>query len=75
VQNAFVQDTGSFSQAVLMTAGTYVLNFLAAQRFYLAASQQIIQVSVDGWVVSLISPVDTNYEPVPLPEMFAGLAA
>ena len=54
-QVAFLQGTGSFSQAVAgWAAGTYVLTFYAAQRGNYQASRQDFQVLVDGVVVGTL---------------------
>jgi hypothetical protein len=47
-QVAFVQDTGSVSQSISLTSGTYVISFAAAQRGNYQASAQTFQVLVDG---------------------------
>jgi hypothetical protein len=49
-QVAFLQQTGSVSQSVSLTAGTYVVGFQAAQRGNVS-SNQTFQVLVDGNVV------------------------
>jgi hypothetical protein len=60
-QVAFLQQTGSFSQAVTLAAGTYNLGFEAAQRANYQASSQTFQVLVDGNVVGSFSPAGTSY--------------
>lgn len=55
-QVAFLQNTGSFSQSVNFTAGTYVLSFSAAQRANVA-SNQTFQVLVDGTLVGTFNNV------------------
>jgi hypothetical protein len=60
-QVAFLQGTGSFSQAVTFVAGTYTLSFLAAQRGNYQASSQTFQVLVDGAVVGIFTPAGTDY--------------
>jgi hypothetical protein len=59
-QVAFLQGTGSFSQAVNFAAGTYSISFLAAQRAS-QASSQTVQVLVDGAVVGTFTPPGTDY--------------
>src|SRR5262249_3497000 len=60
-QVAFLQTTGSFSQAVTLAAGTYQLTFQAAQRAISQASAQTFQVLVDGVVVGTFTPAGTSY--------------
>jgi hypothetical protein len=62
-QVAFLQDYGSISQVTNFAAGTYSLSFLAAQRANGNDSSQTFQVEVDGIVVGVFTPVDTNYSP------------
>jgi hypothetical protein len=60
-QVAFLQGTGSFSQSATFTAGTYTLNFMAAQRGNFQASSQTFQVLVDGVVIGTFTPGSTTY--------------
>ncbi len=60
-QVAFLQMTGSFSQTATLAAGTYTLNFDAAQRGNWQASTQTIQVQVDGATVGTFKPAGTSY--------------
>ena len=60
-QVAFLQGTGSTSQTVTLTAGTYVVGFDAAQRGNLDQRGQQIQVNVNGSPVSTITPADASY--------------
>jgi hypothetical protein len=60
-QVAFLQATGSLSQAVTFAAGTYSLSFLAAQRQNFQYSSQTIQVQVDGNVVGTYTPGSPSY--------------
>jgi len=60
-QVAFLQETGTISQSVDFTAGTYVLSFQAAQRGNYQASNQTFQVLVDGTVVGTFTPAGTSY--------------
>lgn len=46
-QVAFLQNTGKISQSAVFDAGTYVINFAAAQRG-VSGNFQTIQVSIDG---------------------------
>ena len=63
VQVAFLQNTGSFSQSVAdWAAGSYTLNFYAAQRGNFQASRQDFQVLVDGVVVGTFTPSGTSYQ-------------
>jgi hypothetical protein len=62
-QVAFLQDAGSFSQLVTGWAtGSYTINFLAAQRANVQASQQNFEVLVDGVVVGTFTPSGTQYQ-------------
>jgi hypothetical protein len=61
-QVAFLQGTGSFSQAVAgWAAGSYVISFDAAQRGY-GPSHQDFEVLVDGSVVATFTPSGTSYQ-------------
>jgi hypothetical protein len=60
-QVGFLQTTGSFSQSVNFSAGTYQISFLAAQRGNWQASSQTFAVMVDGTVVGSFTPAGTNY--------------
>ena len=63
-QVAFLQSTGSFSQAVAgWAAGSYLLTFRAAQRGNFRASRQDFRVLVDGVVVGTFTPSGTSYQP------------
>jgi hypothetical protein len=63
-QVAFVQGTGSVSQSANFTAGTYTINFYAAQRGNFG-SPQTFQVLVDGKVVGTFNNLaGTNYTPL-----------
>jgi hypothetical protein len=59
-QVAFLQKTGTISQVVGFTAGTYAISFYATQRAG-QASTQTIEVEVDGTVVGTITPSGTSY--------------
>jgi uncharacterized repeat protein (TIGR01451 family) len=60
-QVALLQNTGSFSQAVTLAAGTYTVNFSAAQRATFQSSSQTFQVQLDGTVVGTFTPSGTAY--------------
>jgi hypothetical protein len=60
-QVAFIQTTGSVSQAVNFSAGTYAISFEAAQRANGNASSQTIEVEVDGTVEGTFTPGSTSY--------------
>ncbi len=60
-QVAFLQNSGSFSQAVTLAAGTYVVSFSAAQRATFQSSAQTFQVRIDGTVVGTFTPSGTAY--------------
>jgi len=61
-QVAFLQGTGSMSQAVYLDAGSYSLSFQAAQRAGSAqAHYEEIQVLVDGAQVGLFTPASSQY--------------
>jgi hypothetical protein len=60
-QVAFLQGYGTISQtATFAAAGTYKINFMAAQRVNGNFSSQTIQVLVDGVVVGYFTPSTTN---------------
>ncbi len=59
-QVAFLQKYGTMSQVVNFSAGTYAINFYAAQR-YGQASSQTFEVTVDGTVVGTFTPTSTTY--------------
>ncbi len=59
-QVAFLQMTGSASQSVTLTGGTYAISLDAAQRA-IGPSNQTIEVLVDNTPVSTIMPTSTNY--------------
>ena len=62
-QVAFLQKTGSFSQAVAgWAAGSYRLTFYAAQRGNTGTSRQDFRVLVDGVVVGTFTPSGTSYQ-------------
>ena len=61
-QVAFLQKTGSISQAVdFAAAGSYVISFSAAQRGNFGTSNEEVQVLVDGTVVGTFTPAGTSY--------------
>jgi hypothetical protein len=60
-QVAFLQNAGSFSQAVTLAAGTYAVSFSAAQRAAYQSGSQTFQVRVDGVAVGTFSPSGTSY--------------
>ena len=62
-QTAFIQGTGTISQSLSLTAGSYTLSFKAAQRSCCVSPYvQPIQVSVDGTPVgSPVSPTSTSF--------------
>jgi hypothetical protein len=60
-QVAFLQQTGSFSQAINFAAGTYSVSFLAAQRANVQADRQTFAVAIDGTLLGQFTPPDTNY--------------
>jgi hypothetical protein len=64
-QVAFLQGVGStITQTVnFLTAGTYTLSFLAAQRQIDQANCQTFEVEIDGTVVGTFTPSDTSYRP------------
>jgi uncharacterized repeat protein (TIGR01451 family) len=53
-----LQQSGSISQVVTLPAGTYVLDFMAAQRL---TNQQTFQVEVDGAVVATVKPSGSQF--------------
>jgi hypothetical protein len=60
-QVGFLQGTGSFSQSVNFTAGSYTLSFEAAQRGNYQAISQSFVVLIDSTVVGMITPANTSY--------------
>ena len=62
-QVAFLQGTGSFTQAVGFAAGSYVLTFDVAQRAN-KASHQDFQVLVDNALVGTFVPSGTSYQTI-----------
>ncbi len=61
IQLAYLQGTGSMSQSIAFQAGTYVVTFDAAQSAKVA-SQQTIDVLIDGKVLGTVTPKNTTYE-------------
>jgi hypothetical protein len=61
-QVAFLQAQGFFSQSVNTAAGTYVINFLAAQRGQYQAGPETFQVLVDGTSEGMFTPSSTSYQ-------------
>jgi hypothetical protein len=70
-QVAFLQGSGSFSQAINLAAGTYSISFLAAQRGNGNASSQTFAVLVDGYTVGTFTPQDTTYRSYTTPTFTA----
>lgn len=62
-QVGFLQSVGSsISQSIAFAAGTYTIEFLAAQRQnYQPGGDQVIKVQVDGAEVGTITPSSTSY--------------
>jgi type IV pilus assembly protein PilY1 len=69
-QTAFLNDISSMAQALVLPAGTYTVNLVAARRSYSCISPgncggygllNPVQFSVDGVLVGTISPADTNF--------------
>ena len=61
-QVGFLQDTGSFSQVVSLSAtGFYLIGFSTAQRAKPKLSNQNFEVLVDGMVVGTFTPAGTSY--------------
>jgi PKD repeat protein len=60
-QVAFLQNTGSISQAVSMAAGSYTLTLQAAQRNYMGTDSQAVGVLIDGASVGTVTPGSTAY--------------
>jgi hypothetical protein len=61
-QVAFLQETGSLSQAVnFPVGGSYLISLSAAQRANNGTSNEAFQVKVDGTVVGTITPSGTSY--------------
>jgi hypothetical protein len=60
-QVAFLQKSGTVSQSITFTAGTYVLSVSAAQRANVQSNSQTFQVLVDGIVVATFTPPGSAY--------------
>lgn len=60
-QVAFLQGTGSMSQSITLSAGTYQLEFLAAQRKNTQHGGQTFRVLIDGSVIGTFTPGSTQY--------------
>ncbi len=60
-QVAFLQDTGTVSQAVTFAAGSYTISVYAAQRGNANNGGQTFAIKVDGNVVGTITPSGTSY--------------
>jgi hypothetical protein len=60
-QVAFLQGTGSISQAVYFTGGIYTIGFKVAQAANVLSNAQGFQVLVDGVVVASATPWDLAY--------------
>jgi hypothetical protein len=60
-QAAFLQETGTISQAFNWTAGIFTVSFRAAQRGNWQASTQTFQVWVDGNLEGTFTPAGTSY--------------
>jgi hypothetical protein len=60
-QVAFINGTGSMSQSMPLSGGSYNLSFLAAQRANVQTANQQIQVLFDGSQVGLVTPLGTSY--------------
>lgn len=55
-QVAYLQMTGSISQAVSLAAGTYAVQFVAAQRILWQSGMQDLEVMIDGQAVGQFTP-------------------
>lgn len=73
-QAAFVQATGSISQVVNLSAGSYTLSFQAARRQCCTFPYvQPVRVTVDGAQIgSLVQPANTTFAAVSIPFSVAG---
>ncbi|MBY0524870.1 MAG: protein kinase [Gemmataceae bacterium] len=60
-QVAFLQGTKSMSQSMTLSAGTYQLEFLAAQRKNTQGGGQTFRVLIDGSVMGTFTPGSTQY--------------
>ena len=58
---SFLQNLGTFSQDVTLNAGTYAVDFFAAQRGSFNTSAQTFRVLIDGVEVSRFTPADAAY--------------
>jgi len=69
-QTAFIQNTGTISQSLMLGAGSYTLTFQVARRAYSfpAGGVQPIVVSIDGLPIgSLVTPDSTGFGSVTIP--------
>jgi streptogramin lyase len=60
-QAAVLQQTGAFSQNITLVAGTYALDFFAAQRGTVNPGTQTFRVLIDGIEVGRFTPNGTSY--------------
>jgi hypothetical protein len=62
-QVAFLQGHGQMSQSFELSAGSYSISFLAAQRGNHQTSFQAVEVWLDNTLVDLVMPASTSYAP------------
>lgn len=62
-QVGFIQQSGSISQALFLTAGTYQLSAWAAQRTVWQQQAQTVLVYIDSEQIGTFMPKDSNYQP------------
>src|SRR5262249_41087879 len=60
-QVGFLQMTGSFSQSIALSGGSYQISFQAAQRANVQASRQNFSILVDGNNVGTFTPAGSTY--------------
>lgn len=60
-QVAYLQGTSSMSQTITLSAGTYQLEFLAAQRQNTQQGGQAFRVRIDGYAVGSFTPGSIQY--------------
>src|SRR5260370_160239 len=60
-QIAVLQNAGSFSQELTLTAGFYAISFSAAQRATYQSSTQTFQLLIDGVALASFTPASTSY--------------
>lgn len=67
LQQYYNNDPTWIEQSVYLDAGDYTVDFIAAQREWASVTnEQIVQVSIDGHIVGVVTPSSTTFEPYSL---------